>query len=83
MNMNEMVSAVETGMGMFAKSIVVSAHDGYIRVWNCLCGGIMVAYNRQLDEVAASLGMKATRVRTYGDGRISAADWEDRLVPLA
>jgi len=82
MNTVEIVKAIETGMGVFADSIVVTPHERYVRVWNCLCGGIMLAYNKKLECVAASLGMKVVRVRTFGDGRIDAADWEDRLIPV-
>jgi hypothetical protein len=71
---------IEEGMKPF--SVVVSQREGYIRVWNGYCGGIMIEYGRKLDAVCASLGLKYTRKRTYGDGRILAADWEDQLRPI-
>lgn len=68
--------------GMLPLQCVASVRPDYIRVWNCYCGSIMTAYNRKLDAVCASLGLKWSRVRTFGDGRIAAADWEDRAVPI-
>jgi hypothetical protein len=77
--MNEQL-AETIALEMLPFAAVVTAHDTYIRVWNCYTGSIMGAYNRKLDSVAKAHNMKAGRIRTFGDGRISSADWEDRLV---
>lgn len=62
---------------------IATAKDGYVRVWNCYCGSIMGAYNRKLDAVCAALGMKWSRKRTFGNGMIAAADWEDQATFIA
>jgi hypothetical protein len=77
--MEDMLSDIKSGMEPF--DCVVSQREGYIRVWNCYSGAVMVSYNRKLDEVCASLSLKWCRKRTYGDGRINVADWEDQLRP--
>jgi hypothetical protein len=77
--MKDILQKIELGMKPF--DCVVSQREDYIRVWNCYCGSIMGAYNRQLDKVCAELGMKWSRERTYGNGMISSADWEDRVRP--
>lgn len=81
--MKELVQKIVEEMGGFASQMVVTDKGDYIKVWNCLTGSIMGTYNRKLDEVAKINGLVAKRVRTYGDGRISAADWEDRLYKIA
>lgn len=67
---NELAKKIEEGMKPF--DCVASVREGFIRVWNC-----MGAYNRKLDEVTESLGMKWNRVQTSGP--IGGSDWEDRV----
>ncbi len=73
-------AAKQIETAMLPLQCVATAKEGYVRVWNCYCGSIMGAYNNKLDAVCAELGMKWDRQRTYGNGMISAADWEDRAV---
>jgi len=76
----DVLKQIEEGMKPF--NVVVSQREGYIRMWNPYCGAIMLRFERKMDEVCAKLNLKHRRVRTYGDGRIAAADWEDQLRPI-
>jgi hypothetical protein len=80
MTLSEAATEIQRMMKLCHFDCVASAEDGYVRVWNCYSGAIMGAYNRDLDGVCDALGMTWSRKRTFGNGMIIAADWEDRAV---
>lgn len=80
--MQEAAQKIEQGMQPFDCVVTVKNNGEYIKVWNCYTGSIMGAYNRKLTEVCTALGMKWKRVRTFGNGMIAAAAWEDQVTPI-
>jgi hypothetical protein len=59
--------------------VVVSDCGEYIRIWNNYSGVAASVVYKELKNIARKFGMQFSRVRTFGNGMIQLADWEDRI----
>lgn len=75
----ELKNKIMSKIAQSCSRVVVSDCGDYIRVWNNYAGVAASVVYKELRDIATQFGMKFSRVRTFGNGMIDCADWEDRI----